>query len=245
MLTSTDHGGGSRMDIDYGRYYRRYHDDSDRHFGEALGCAAAKLAPLLPTDRKARILEIGCGMGFALGALQQLGYADIEGIDADGGQIAAARRRHLPALHVPVEASADFLSARTETCDTVICIDVLEHVPVADQLGFLRGILAALKPGGSTDLPGTERQRRYRQPLPLPRLDASLQLHRGKPRFRPAQCGDSPISTLPRPSRRGARAFPSYPAARWRGGCCARASGRCGVWNTALSLAPPRRPRSR
>ena len=94
MLTSTDHGGGSRMDIDYSRYYRRYHDDSDRHFGEALGCAAAKLAPLLPTDRKARILEIGCGMGFALGALQQLGYADIEGVDADGGQIAAARRRH-------------------------------------------------------------------------------------------------------------------------------------------------------
>jgi len=107
-----------------------------------------KLAPLLPAERSARILEISCGMGFALAALRQLGYSEIEGIDADGGQVAAARRRRLPARHVAVEACAGFLAERAARYDAVLCIDVLEHVPVADQLAFLGGIRAALRPGG-------------------------------------------------------------------------------------------------
>lgn len=136
-----------RIEIDYGRYYRRYHDEGDRHFAEATGRFAEMLAPLLPDDREARILEVGCGMGFALGALQQLGYSEIEGIDSDRGQIVAARRRGLPAVHVPAEKSAAFLAARRTLHDAVISIDVLEHVPVEEQLGFLRSILATLKPG--------------------------------------------------------------------------------------------------
>ncbi len=134
--------------IDYGRYYRRYHDESDRHFEIARGWSTAKLAPLLPPERSAPILEVGCGMGFALAAMQQLGYSEVEGIDADEGQIAAARRRALPALHVPVENSAAFLAERTEHYAAIVCIDVLEHVPVADQLGFMRGVHGALRPGG-------------------------------------------------------------------------------------------------
>lgn len=137
-----------RMKLDYSRYYRRYHDESDAHFHAERGSSAARLTPLLPTERSARILEIGCGMGFALAALRQLGYCDVEGIDADEGQVAAARRRDLPALHVAAEACGDFLATRSGRYDAVVCIDVLEHVPVGSQLEFLGGILTALRPGG-------------------------------------------------------------------------------------------------
>jgi 2-polyprenyl-3-methyl-5-hydroxy-6-metoxy-1,4-benzoquinol methylase len=136
------------VEIDYTRHYRRWHDDSDDHFASMASGFARKLEPLLPAQRSARILEIGCGMGFALGGLQQLGYDDIHGIDSDRGQVAMATRRGLPVSHVPLAASNGFFAENMDGFDVVMCIDVLEHVPVDDQLAFLRQLHGTLKAGG-------------------------------------------------------------------------------------------------
>jgi SAM-dependent methyltransferase len=135
-------------DIDYTRYYRHWHDGSDEHFQQMAAGFARKLTPLLPPDRAARIIEIGCGTGFALGALQKLGYSTIKGIDSDRGQIAEATRRNLPAEYVPVNETAPNLERQRDSFDLALCIDVLEHVPVAEQLNFLRAVRTALVPGG-------------------------------------------------------------------------------------------------
>jgi 2-polyprenyl-3-methyl-5-hydroxy-6-metoxy-1,4-benzoquinol methylase len=135
-------------DIDYTRYYRHWHDGSDEHFQQMVSAFGRKLTPLLPSDRAARIIEIGCGTGFALGALQKLGYSAIKGIDSDRGQIAEATRRNLPAECVPANETARYLERQRDLFDVALCIDVLEHIPVAEQLNFLRAIRTALVPGG-------------------------------------------------------------------------------------------------
>jgi SAM-dependent methyltransferase len=110
---------------------------------------AAKLVPLLPRDLSVPILEIGCGVGYAVAALQELGFRNVEGIDADRGQIASATARELPVTHVPTSETLAFLAARERSYDAVIAIDVIEHIPIDVQLPVLQHIVAALKPGGT------------------------------------------------------------------------------------------------
>jgi 2-polyprenyl-3-methyl-5-hydroxy-6-metoxy-1,4-benzoquinol methylase len=135
--------------IDYTRYYQWWHDDSDKHFEDMATSESRWLAPLLPQSRSSRILDIGCGMGFAVGGMQKSGYSNVQGIDADAGQIAKARRRGLPVRHVPLADFATWCSTEYGTFDAVTSIDVLEHVPMQHQLGFLQNVLNLLKPGGT------------------------------------------------------------------------------------------------
>ena len=135
--------------IDYTLHYGQWHDTSDAHFEHMAGYFADKLRPLLPPDKGARLLEIGCGMGFALSGLQKLGYSRIEGMDADAGQVGLALQRSLPVKHVPVGRFDRFMAARPMAFDAVLAIDVLEHVPVPLQPRFLGAVVNVLKPGGS------------------------------------------------------------------------------------------------
>lgn len=134
--------------IDYTRYYRHWHDGSDAHFKQMADGFARKLSALLPPERNIRILEIGCATGFALGALQKLGYTAIKGIDSDRGQIAEAQRRSLPAEWIPVTDTSEYLRNHRDSFDVVLCFDVLEHVPMKDQIAFLSGVQQSLSPGG-------------------------------------------------------------------------------------------------
>ena len=55
----------------YSDFYKRVwgHDGSDAHFEVMAKYFADKLQPLLPSDLSAVILEIGCGIGFAIAGL--------------------------------------------------------------------------------------------------------------------------------------------------------------------------------
>ena len=134
--------------IDYTRYYNRWHDDSDAHLSRMAADFSALLAPHLPKDRSAPILEIGCGMGFALAALTKAGYTDVSGFDSDRGQVAAALARGLPAEHVPVENTMAYFAERRGRYAFICCIDVLEHIPIDVQLDFLEAARDSLQPGG-------------------------------------------------------------------------------------------------
>ena len=94
-------------------------------------------------EPRARFLEIGCGTGYVLKAL-----VEECGLQATGAELYAeglehARRRvptanfvELDAREMPYEASFDLVGA----------FDVLEHID--DDLGVLRGLHRAVRPGG-------------------------------------------------------------------------------------------------
>ena len=134
------------MKVDYTRYYRHWHNDSPEHFAAMVGYYGGRLAVHLPADRNTRLLDVGCGMGFALEALRVLGYTQLEGIDPDEGQVAAARAGHRPVSRV--EDTAAWLHARPGQYDAILLLDVLEHIPREEQFDFLAALHGALAPGG-------------------------------------------------------------------------------------------------
>jgi SAM-dependent methyltransferase len=134
----------------YSDFYKQVwgHDDSDAHFDVVASYFAEKLQPLLPADLAAAVLEVGCGMGFAIAGLQRLGYTNTKGMDANDGQVEAARRRNSPVQKVTIEDYPSFMAAHHEACDAILALDVLEHVPTAQRHPFLQAIYRAVKPGG-------------------------------------------------------------------------------------------------
>ncbi len=134
--------------VDYTLHYARYHSGSSENFEAMERYFARSLAEFLPADHSAPILDVGCGIGFALSALSKRSYTSVAGIDADAGQVAAAKARGLDARHVPLESFDAFVKANSGVYRLVLAFDVLEHVPVQRQIEFIRGIYELLQVGG-------------------------------------------------------------------------------------------------
>lgn len=102
--------------------------------------------PLMPADKRAAILEIGCGCGEYLAFLQREGYENARGVDRDPEQIAAGQRLGVKRLEV---GSAEGVLARgIGKFDCIVAIDVLEHIPKPEVMGFLGLVREAMAPGG-------------------------------------------------------------------------------------------------
>lgn len=135
-------------EFDYTKHYARFHEFSESYYALLARSYQSFFRELLPKDKNAWILDIGCGTGFALNAIRQAGYVNAKGIDADPGQVKIAKDHYLPVEHVPVEHTTEFLQGFAGRLQTVILLDVLEHIPKSRTLHFLREICAALAPGG-------------------------------------------------------------------------------------------------
>lgn len=106
----------------------------------------ARYRRLLPGDRSARIIDIGCGRGGFVHYLRRAGYTRVAGVDLSEEQAAAAR-----ALGIPEVVQGDFrevLGENPGVYGAVIARDVLEHFPREETLGLLNLIREALVEGG-------------------------------------------------------------------------------------------------
>jgi 2-polyprenyl-3-methyl-5-hydroxy-6-metoxy-1,4-benzoquinol methylase len=102
---------------------------------------------LLPANKEAAILDIGCGMGEFLYFLKQRGYQKIEGVEISEHLIAYCERL----VGCPVTRISDlqeFLTSHPARYDVIYLGDVIEHFPKSDLLAILDALREALRPGG-------------------------------------------------------------------------------------------------
>ncbi len=92
-------------------------------------------------------LDVGCGQGWYVARMRQLGF-NVHGIDASAGQVALARR-HVDDPHIVAEGSALRIPASDTSYDFVYCINVLHHLASLDeQRAAFVELLRVLRPGG-------------------------------------------------------------------------------------------------
>jgi SAM-dependent methyltransferase len=93
------------------------------------------------TDRRARILDVGCGTGANLLMLSK--YGDAEGVDVSEDALAFCRERGLDKVKL---GAAEQLPYDDATFDLVTAFDVVEHID--DDLAGLKEMRRVLRPGG-------------------------------------------------------------------------------------------------
>jgi len=111
-----------------------------------VGYYRAHYSRWLPADRKARILEIGCGYGRFLHFLRSEGYVDVHGIDVSPEQIRYAWQFGF--LHTEEASAVDFLKDKADRYDVIVMLDVLEHFEKEEAIRLLDAICASLTKTG-------------------------------------------------------------------------------------------------
>lgn len=133
-------------DIDYSKHYLRVNDETDDGIKKLLRHYEFLLKDCLPKDKNAKILDVGCGRGYLLLALKNMGYHNVYGIDISKGQIDGCKRLDVPAEYVT--SSEKYLCSHTNEYDCIITFDVLEHIETDKTINFVRCIYNSLKGDG-------------------------------------------------------------------------------------------------
>jgi 2-polyprenyl-6-hydroxyphenyl methylase / 3-demethylubiquinone-9 3-methyltransferase len=94
------------------------------------------------------LLDVGCGGGLIAEPMARLGFL-VTGIDADAAAIEVARA-HAAATNLVIDyrvATAESLAERGQRFDTVLALEIIEHV--ADPQILLGSLGALSRPGGA------------------------------------------------------------------------------------------------
>jgi len=103
------------------------------------------LRRLMPNDKKAKILDVGCGYGRILQFFSKRGYSDVTGVDLSPEQIEFAKKIYPNVIQAD---ALEFLESHQEQFDVILAIDLIEHFTKEEIMRFLDASYQALKPGG-------------------------------------------------------------------------------------------------
>jgi 2-polyprenyl-3-methyl-5-hydroxy-6-metoxy-1,4-benzoquinol methylase len=135
--------------LDYSIHYRKWHDGSKAHFDTTARFYHRLLATALKfVPPEARILDIGCGQGLLVYALNSFGYRSVQGIDLSEQQVAVGQEHGLSCRAVDRDYIVDLAKTAPATFDLIFLMDVLEHMDKAEQLRTLAATSELLVPGG-------------------------------------------------------------------------------------------------
>ena len=85
-----------------------------------------------PSDRSARILDLGCGHGAILWAAARAGYTQLAGVDASPEQVAAAQRLNIPGVRLG-DLMETLAAAPDASLDAVVLFDLFHYFPPEQQ----------------------------------------------------------------------------------------------------------------
>lgn len=103
----------------------------------------------LPKSKDAAVLDIGCGFGKNVYALERDGYSNVMGVDVSIEQVEYARAALKLDGRIRHGDAIDWLSQDTRSYDCILLIDVLEHLELSDALKLGQLMATRLKTGGS------------------------------------------------------------------------------------------------
>lgn len=101
----------------------------------------------LPENKKAEVLDLGCGAGYFLKMLQGKGYTKLTGVDLSPGQVDLARKV-CPTAKIVLGDCQNILLQSPGTYDLITGFDFIEHLSKDELLETLRLISKSLRPGG-------------------------------------------------------------------------------------------------
>lgn len=106
----------------------------------------SKLKDFLPPNKKAPVLEVGCGMGQNLYALRELGYQDVRGIDLSRECVELCQKQNFAVTQV--ERGSRFYQEHPHKFELVILYDLLEHLDLEEAVKLLQDVSRSLTESG-------------------------------------------------------------------------------------------------
>jgi len=110
---------------------------------------ALNYSRLLPEDKSAVILDIGCGWGYFLNYLKKKGYYNIEGIDLlHHAKRLDFIRKNITSNITGADNIEDHLAKNSNKYDLIVLQQVIYYFRKEDLPKIMEAIFASLKPGG-------------------------------------------------------------------------------------------------
>ncbi|MFA7466944.1 MAG: class I SAM-dependent methyltransferase [Desulfotomaculaceae bacterium] len=99
-----------------------------------------------PTDKNARVLDIGVGRGEMLSCMKTWGYEKYLGLDISPSTVGFCSSLGLNCMLV--DNSTEWLQEKKDEFDLITLLDVLEHIKKEHTIEFLKAIKSTLKEAG-------------------------------------------------------------------------------------------------
>jgi len=126
---STSDRGALKQDFDHSvRFYR------------------VLLRKYLPTNKESRILDLPCGEGRMVHALQVMGYNHVSGYDLDTNRLETGKKLNLPVYEGDIFEVLH--EAKDASIDCIFAMDFIEHLEKENVLCFLDQTFRKVVPGG-------------------------------------------------------------------------------------------------
>lgn len=101
-----------------------------------LAIHAGRYLPLRKLVRGLRVLDAGCGEGYAAFLMRHVwGAKEVVGVDISESAIKAARQRfRMEGISYWASDLVEFLTSRSNAFDVITCVETLEHLPDAAEV---------------------------------------------------------------------------------------------------------------
>ncbi len=135
----------------YQNYYSTHSGKTDQsvqlqHFNQQKRYFKREFEKWMPAQKDIAVLDIGCGTGSLLKAINELGYENTKGIDLSEEQVKMSKEF---GVHGIIQADAhDFLADKHGEYDVIFAVDLIEHIGKDELIQFLNLVKKGLKKGG-------------------------------------------------------------------------------------------------